>query len=1055
MAIFKCKMCGGDLEATTGITVAECEYCGTQQTLPKANDEVLQNLFNRANNLRLKCEFDKAEQIYEKILLENDADPEAHWGLVLCKYGIEYVEDPKTYKRIPTCHRTSYDAVTADAEYLAAIACADTTQRSIYAAEAQAIDEIQKNILNIVKNETPFDVFICYKETDEYGQRTVDSTIANDIYHQLTQVGLKVFYSAITLEDKLGQAYEPYIFAALNSAKVMLVVGTKPQFFTAVWVKNEWSRFLKLMKTDRTKLLIPCYKDMDAYDLPEEFAHLQAQNMGKIGFINDVVRGIKKVTAPEEGSMSQSLGQLTNDSAKQLMLQDNVLYEGAVFAGIPHGYGKAQYANGNIYEGNWNRGKRNGHGKTTYPNGKQWEGEYQNNRPWDGNGTIYTTTSSGVTLAYEGAYAGGMPNGFGKKEYTDAVFEGEWTDGKRNGRGKLTWNAGGQWEGEYQNDRFWDGSGTVYIKDSDGVTLRYEGEYKNGKRNGFGKMRYTDSSYEGQWVDNMRSGPGKLIWDNGGQWEGDFQNDIPWEGSGTIYSKDSNGFTLRYEGEYKNGKRNGFGKREYARCVFEGQWVDGTRNGPGKLTWNDGGQWEGDFKDNSPWNGSGTIYIQKSNEERLRFDGEHKDGKRTGFGKMQYPDCVYEGQWVNDQRQGSGKLIWHDGSQWEGNFLNDTPWNGSGTMCMKDSQGFTLRFEGEYTGGKKNGFGKMQYPDSVYEGQWVNDTCHGQGKLIWNQGGQWEGIFNRGGYWNGYGTLHNANSSYIGYLVDGKYHGPGKILWKKGGQWEGLFRHGDHWKGYGTLYTAEYRYVGNLLNGKFHGQGKEIWDNGDVWESEYQEGVRMSGQCTIYITDDDGEKHCYKGAHRFGKRNGYGVMEYADSVYEGYWADDIRQGPARLTWKAGGQWEGEYWNDEPWNGRGTFYYYDDDDNAFRYEGEFKDGKRNGYGKKQYTDSVYEGYWYNDKEYGPGLLIWNKGGQWKGDFQNGEPWNGYGAWYYEDCAFAGYYSGGKRNGPGKVIWNEGGQWEGEFRDDEPWNGYGIWYHDGTAYTCHYVNGVCRG
>ena len=300
MAIIKCKMCGGDLEIAAGVTVAECEYCGTKQTLPKVNDEVVQNLFNRANNLRLKCEFDKAEQIYEKILQENDTEAEAHWGIVLCKYGIEYVEDPKTFKRIPTCHRTSYDAVATDADYLAAIENADAVQRSIYEAEAKAIDEIQKNILNIVKNEKPFDVFICYKETDENGNRTQDSVIANDIYYQLTQEGLKVFYAAITLEDKLGQEYEPYIFAALNSAKVMLVIGTKPQYFSAVWVKNEWSRFLKLMKADRSKLLIPCYKDMDAYDLPEEFSHLQAQDMSKIGFINDVVRGIKKVTVKDE-----------------------------------------------------------------------------------------------------------------------------------------------------------------------------------------------------------------------------------------------------------------------------------------------------------------------------------------------------------------------------------------------------------------------------------------------------------------------------------------------------------------------------------------------------------------------------------------------------------------------------------------------------------------------------------------------------------------------------------------------------------------------------------
>ena len=153
MAILKCKMCGGDLEVMNGTAVAECEYCGTRQTLPKANDEVIRNLFNRANNLRIKCEFDKAEQIYEKILQQNDNEPEAHWGIILCKYGVEYVEDPKTFKRIPTCHRTSYDTVTADADYIAAIENADVVSRDVYEAEAKAIDGIQKSILNIVNNE--------------------------------------------------------------------------------------------------------------------------------------------------------------------------------------------------------------------------------------------------------------------------------------------------------------------------------------------------------------------------------------------------------------------------------------------------------------------------------------------------------------------------------------------------------------------------------------------------------------------------------------------------------------------------------------------------------------------------------------------------------------------------------------------------------------------------------------------------------------------------------------------------------------------------------------
>ncbi len=309
MAIFRCKSCGGDLEITEGQTVCTCEYCGKEQTLPTVKDEDLQKLFNRANVLRMKSEFDKAADIYEKILQKSDSEAEAYWGLILCKYGIEYVEDPQTFKRIPTCHRASYDAVTADEDYHNAIKYADVVQRGIYEAEARAIDEIQRGIITLAQKEEPYDVFICYKETDESGKRTQDSVIANDIYYQLTQEGFKVFYAAITLEDKLGTEYEPYIFSALNSAKVMLSLGTKPEYFNAVWVKNEWSRFLKIMKKDRSKLLIPCYRDMDAYELPEEFAHLQAQDMSKIGFINDIVRGIKKVI--DKGSAQSAESEIT------------------------------------------------------------------------------------------------------------------------------------------------------------------------------------------------------------------------------------------------------------------------------------------------------------------------------------------------------------------------------------------------------------------------------------------------------------------------------------------------------------------------------------------------------------------------------------------------------------------------------------------------------------------------------------------------------------------------------------------------------------------------
>lgn len=299
--IIKCKMCGGDIEFVPGATYGTCEYCGSTCTIPQADDEQKLNRYNRANHFRRQCEFDKALAAYEKILEQDDTDAEAHWGAALSRYGIEYVEDPATKKRIPTCHRLQVASILADADYLAAVENApDAESRRLYEEQAAQIAEIQKGILAISANEKPYDVFICYKETDDNGQRTRDSQWAQDVYYGLTDAGYKVFFSRITLEDKLGQQYEPYIFAALNSARVMAVIGSKPEYFNAVWVKNEWSRYLALMANDRTRLLIPCYRDMDPYDLPEELSALQSQDMSKIGFMQDLIRGIKKVLGTDK-----------------------------------------------------------------------------------------------------------------------------------------------------------------------------------------------------------------------------------------------------------------------------------------------------------------------------------------------------------------------------------------------------------------------------------------------------------------------------------------------------------------------------------------------------------------------------------------------------------------------------------------------------------------------------------------------------------------------------------------------------------------------------------
>lgn len=327
MAVLKCKMCGGDLNVTSDETVVECEYCGSKQTVPTADSEKKMNLFARANRLLRNCEFDKAAGIYESIVAEFTEEAEAYWGLVLCKYGIEYVDDPATGKKIPTCHRSSFDSVMDDKDFELVMEYADGIARRVYREQAKQMEELRKAIIEVSGKEEPYDIFISYKETDDSGERTLDSVIAQDIYTELTGKGYRVFFSRISLEDKLGTEYEPYIFAALNSAKVMLVVGTDYDYFNAVWVKNEWSRFLALIAKGEKKTLIPVFKNIDAYDMPKEFAKLSAQDMGKVGAMQDLLRGVDKIlgrTAQPAAAPAQPqtvIQQVVNGTSAETLLK--------------------------------------------------------------------------------------------------------------------------------------------------------------------------------------------------------------------------------------------------------------------------------------------------------------------------------------------------------------------------------------------------------------------------------------------------------------------------------------------------------------------------------------------------------------------------------------------------------------------------------------------------------------------------------------------------------------------------------------------------------------
>ena len=168
-SIIRCKACGAPLEFAQGEKVCICKYCQSVNTLAIPENG---QLYNQANELRNLCEFDRAIQIYEQMIEQDPQDAESYFGLVLCKYGIEYVQDPSSGKRIPTCRRLQMIPMAQDEDFKKALQYADDEIRRVYQGECAKIDKILSRARILASSGEKFDVFISYKETDDFGNRT-------------------------------------------------------------------------------------------------------------------------------------------------------------------------------------------------------------------------------------------------------------------------------------------------------------------------------------------------------------------------------------------------------------------------------------------------------------------------------------------------------------------------------------------------------------------------------------------------------------------------------------------------------------------------------------------------------------------------------------------------------------------------------------------------------------------------------------------------------------------------------------------------------------------
>ena len=200
------------------------------------------------------------------------------------------------------------------------------------------------------------------------------------------------------------------------------------------------------------------------------------------------------------------------------------------------------------------------------------------------------------------------------------------------------------------------------------VTLgKYVGEFKNNKVSGQGKLFYDDGGlYDGEWLSNKFNGYGTLK-TNGYVYRGQFLNDVV-DGIGVMELSSGS----KYDGQFKKGLFHGTGTYLWKNGnKYLGQFENGKRTGEGKFIFANGASYSGTFK-NSKYDGYG-VYTWK---DGTTYTGEHKNGLANGFGtrkwslNSKWSGDKYVGNFKDDKRHGSGKYIYKDGTIEKGTWIN-------------------------------------------------------------------------------------------------------------------------------------------------------------------------------------------------------------------------------------------------------------------------------------------------------------------------------------------------------------------------------------------------
>ena len=270
-----CKGCNSRL-----FNNGECLYCGRQvATSTLIDGEISGQLSLAREAIEQDYDFQRAFELSHGILEKHPDSQEANWVALLSENQIIYIQNGSG-DYVPTFLDAEERSLT-DSKYYKALDKERKEKADVI--EKKRLETVAE--MNKVKGQ-PYDVFISYKQhhgEDGNGTLTEEADVAQQLYNQFIKDDrtrhMNIFFDKESL-GKNNAGWEPHIYSAIKTAKMMVVVASSIENINARWVKNEWMRFLKYRaRGDKKEIIVlgTTKNDVDPKLFPKMIAETKSQ----------------------------------------------------------------------------------------------------------------------------------------------------------------------------------------------------------------------------------------------------------------------------------------------------------------------------------------------------------------------------------------------------------------------------------------------------------------------------------------------------------------------------------------------------------------------------------------------------------------------------------------------------------------------------------------------------------------------------------------------------------------------------------------------------------